>query len=75
MEISGKRGQKGIVYDVIPSWGCMRDLLDGSPSLDANEIPFPLRPMGKMDEYAMAEAKTLTTTNNDPPIPQGVFGN
>jgi hypothetical protein len=30
--------------------------------------------MDKVDEYAPAEVKTLTTTNYDPTIPQEVFG-
>ena len=66
--------QKGIVHDVVPSWEYMRELLDHSPFRDANKIPSPLRPMEKIDKYAKAEAKTLTT-NNDPTIPQGIFGN
>jgi len=49
-------------------------VLDGNPCHDVNEISFPLRPMDKVDEYAPAEVKTLTTTNYDPTIPQEVFG-
>ena len=41
-------------------------LNDENPCRDVREIPFPLRPMDKVDEYALAEGKQLDTTNYDP---------
>ena len=41
-------------------------LQTGNPCVDVREIPFPLRPMDKVDEYALAEGKTLAQKGYNP---------
>ena len=42
------------------------DLLEENPCRDVRDIPFPLRPMDKVDEYALAEGKMVASRNYDP---------